>query len=127
LAIFLENALEGKFWQNQIWFGYYFGWIMPKLVPALSHYLHLCVCLWETEGGGYFSHSIYVPVLFFRQCIVISVINSGTSLYAGFAIFTILGFMAKQQGVPIEDVASSGRWRFYVIPCYVNFSGTDHL
>ncbi|XP_064632567.1 sodium- and chloride-dependent taurine transporter-like [Lineus longissimus] len=44
----------------------------------------------------------------YSQCVLIAVINSGTSLFAGFAIFTILGFMAKQQGVPIEDVASSG-------------------
>ena len=36
-------------------------------------------------------------------------INCGTSLYAGFAIFSVLGFMAEQKGLPVEEVAASGR------------------
>ncbi|XP_074640098.1 sodium- and chloride-dependent creatine transporter 1-like [Tubulanus polymorphus] len=44
----------------------------------------------------------------YRQCAMIAVINSGTSLYSGFAIFTILGFMAKNAGIPISEVAEKG-------------------
>lgn len=29
---------------------------------------------------------------------------------AGFAVFSVLGFMAHEQGVPIAEVAESGRW-----------------
>lgn len=35
-------------------------------------------------------------------------LNSGTSFLAGFAIFSVLGFMAFEQNVPIEAVAESG-------------------
>ncbi|KAJ8342754.1 hypothetical protein SKAU_G00326820 [Synaphobranchus kaupii] len=35
-------------------------------------------------------------------------LNSGTSFAAGFAVFSVLGFMAHKQGVPIEKVAESG-------------------
>ena len=34
--------------------------------------------------------------------------NSGTSFVGGFAIFSILGFMAEKQGIPVKDVAESG-------------------
>lgn len=48
-----------------------------------------------------------------RDCIMLCCLNSGTSFVAGFAIFSVLGFMAYEQGVPIAEVAESGmcqRW-----------------
>ncbi|KAG9472196.1 sodium- and chloride-dependent GABA transporter 2-like [Eleutherodactylus coqui] len=44
----------------------------------------------------------------YRDCIALCFLNSGTSFVAGFAIFSILGFMAEEQGVPISEVAESG-------------------
>lgn len=46
-----------------------------------------------------------------RDCVALCFLNSGTSFVAGFAIFSILGFMAQEQGVPIAEVAESGEWR----------------
>ncbi|CAO2606195.1 Sodium- and chloride-dependent GABA transporter 3 [Lemmus lemmus] len=44
----------------------------------------------------------------YRDCIMLCCLNSGTSFVAGFAIFSVLGFMAYEQGVPIAEVAESG-------------------
>uniref|UniRef100_A0A8C3H358 Transporter n=1 Tax=Corvus moneduloides TaxID=1196302 RepID=A0A8C3H358_CORMO len=44
----------------------------------------------------------------YRDCVALCFLNSGTSFVAGFAIFSILGFMAQEQGVPIAEVAESG-------------------
>ncbi|XP_067163455.1 sodium- and chloride-dependent GABA transporter 2 isoform X4 [Apteryx mantelli] len=44
----------------------------------------------------------------YRDCVALCFLNSGTSFVAGFAIFSILGFMAGEQGVPIAEVAESG-------------------
>ncbi|KAG9353040.1 hypothetical protein JZ751_017616, partial [Albula glossodonta] len=43
-----------------------------------------------------------------RDCLMLCCLNSGTSFIAGFAIFSVLGFMAYEQNVPIEAVAESG-------------------
>ncbi|XP_061073678.1 sodium- and chloride-dependent GABA transporter 2-like [Conger conger] len=44
----------------------------------------------------------------YKDSISLCLLNSGTSLVAGFAVFSVLGFMAHEQGVPIEEVAESG-------------------
>lgn len=47
-------------------------------------------------------------VLYCRDCLYLCFLNSGTSFIAGFAIFSILGFMSYEQNVPIAEVAESG-------------------
>uniref|UniRef100_A0AAZ3S301 Sodium- and chloride-dependent GABA transporter 2 n=1 Tax=Oncorhynchus tshawytscha TaxID=74940 RepID=A0AAZ3S301_ONCTS len=44
----------------------------------------------------------------YRDCLSLCFLNSGTSFVAGFAIFSILGFMSYEQNVPISEVAESG-------------------
>ncbi|XP_072181873.1 sodium- and chloride-dependent GABA transporter 2-like [Diadema setosum] len=40
--------------------------------------------------------------------LVVGFVNAGTSLFAGFVIFAILGFMAHEQGVEVKDVVDEG-------------------
>ncbi|XP_066522956.1 sodium- and chloride-dependent GABA transporter 2 [Hoplias malabaricus] len=44
----------------------------------------------------------------YKDCLALCFLNSGTSFVAGFAIFSILGFMSYEQNVPISEVAESG-------------------
>ncbi|XP_055048541.2 sodium- and chloride-dependent GABA transporter 2 isoform X1 [Misgurnus anguillicaudatus] len=44
----------------------------------------------------------------YRDSLALCCLNSGTSFVAGFAIFSILGFMSYEQNVPISEVAESG-------------------
>ena len=43
-----------------------------------------------------------------RDSFLLCLLNSATSFLAGFAIFSVLGFMAEEQGVDIATVAQSG-------------------
>lgn len=45
-----------------------------------------------------------------RDAYILAVINSCTSFFAGFVVFSVLGFMASEQGVDISKVAESGEW-----------------
>jgi len=41
---------------------------------------------------------------------VVPLINCLTSVYAGFVIFSVLGYMAAQAGVEVKDVVDSGMY-----------------
>ncbi|XP_058842460.1 sodium- and chloride-dependent GABA transporter 2-like [Acipenser ruthenus] len=59
-------------------------------------------CLTALGSYNKYSNNCY------RDCLCLCFLNSGTSFIAGFAIFSILGFMAYEQQVPISEVAESG-------------------
>ncbi|XP_039598519.1 sodium- and chloride-dependent GABA transporter 2-like [Polypterus senegalus] len=51
----------------------------------------------------------------YKDCIYLCLMNSGTSFLAGFVVFSTLGFMAYEQGVPIKDVAESGPGLIFIV------------
>ncbi|KAF7659908.1 hypothetical protein LDENG_00291240 [Lucifuga dentata] len=44
----------------------------------------------------------------YQDAFLLAIINSGTSFFAGFVVFSVLGFMAAEQDVDISKVAESG-------------------
>ncbi|XP_014672837.1 PREDICTED: sodium- and chloride-dependent glycine transporter 1-like isoform X2 [Priapulus caudatus] len=44
----------------------------------------------------------------YRDALIVPLINCGTSVYAGFVVFAILGYMSYDTGMPIATVASQG-------------------
>ncbi|XP_041350138.1 sodium- and chloride-dependent GABA transporter 1-like isoform X2 [Gigantopelta aegis] len=44
----------------------------------------------------------------YKDAVLISCLNSSTSVFAGFVIFSVVGFMAKEQQKPVSKVVASG-------------------
>eukprot|EP00066_Takifugu_rubripes_P022393 XP_011611659.1 PREDICTED: sodium- and chloride-dependent GABA transporter 2-like [Takifugu rubripes] len=44
----------------------------------------------------------------YRDCLALCFLNSATSIFAGFAVFSVLGFMAHGLDLPLSEVAVSG-------------------
>ncbi|KAG2461352.1 SC6A9 protein, partial [Polypterus senegalus] len=107
---------------------YYFFMSMTNLLPWTY-----CNNVWNTPdcsgvvGGGNYSNGSSAALManvseminhtakrtspseeYWKDSIIISVTNCATSVYAGFVIFSILGFMAHHLGVDVSQVADHG-------------------
>ena len=45
---------------------------------------------------------------------LVPLINCGTSIFAGFVIFSVLGFLANQKGSTVHDVVSQGKSLIFI-------------
>ncbi|XP_037086915.1 sodium- and chloride-dependent GABA transporter 1-like [Pollicipes pollicipes] len=50
-----------------------------------------------------------------RDAMMICSINSCTSIFAGFVIFSVIGYMATIQGKPVEEVAAAGPGLLFLV------------
>ena len=46
---------------------------------------------------------------FFRDTLIVGIVNAGTSIFAGFVIFSFLGYLSYELEESIEKVAQSGK------------------
>ena len=68
-----------------------------------------CQCFVNIRRSVLFISNLLI--YFNRDSLIISLVNCGTSVFAGFVIFATVGYMAHTQGRNIEEVASEGLYR----------------
>lgn len=50
----------------------------------------------------------------YKDALTVCCINSCTSFFAGFVIFSVIGFMAHTQNKPVSEVAVSGKFVIFI-------------
>ncbi|XP_024219145.1 sodium-dependent noradrenaline transporter [Halyomorpha halys] len=103
------------------------GLMLPGAMTGIKYYLQpelsklketqvwvdAAVQIFYSVGAGFGVHLSYASYNNFNNncfsdCIITSAVNSFTSFFSGFVIFTYLGFMSHKQGIPISSVATEG-------------------
>ena len=100
----LEGAMDGV---------YYYITPVPEKLADIKVWNEAAVQIFYSLGpatGGLVTLASYnkFDSNCHRDALLVSFINCGTSVFAGFAIFSILGFMAHQTGQDVADVVTSG-------------------
>lgn len=50
-----------------------------------------------------------VPLLADRDTFIVTIGNCATSVFAGFVVFSFLGYMSNELDIPVAEVAKTGR------------------
>ncbi|CAB1331532.1 unnamed protein product [Coregonus sp. 'balchen'] len=89
-----DDVISDEKWGDRVW--------MDAGTQIFFSYAICLGCLTALGSYNKYNNNCY------RDCLSLCFLNSGTSFVAGFAIFSILGFMSYEQNVPISEVAESG-------------------
>ncbi|KAL0963035.1 hypothetical protein UPYG_G00348760 [Umbra pygmaea] len=109
------------------------GVTLPGAGEGLKYYLWpqmdklLEPAVWRDAGTQvFFSYAVCQGVLTslgsynkynnncYKDCVALCILNSGTSIFAGFAVFSVLGFMAHSLNVHIDTVVEGGPGLIFV-------------
>nr|XP_027203129.1 sodium-dependent dopamine transporter-like [Dermatophagoides pteronyssinus] len=103
-GLFLPGSISGIL--------YYINPQMHKLLEPMV-WVDAAVQVFYSIGVGFGVHLTYASFNkynnnCYRDCLITASVNSLTSFYSGFVIFTYLGYMATSMNKEIENVASEG-------------------
>ncbi|XP_064641154.1 sodium-dependent noradrenaline transporter-like [Lineus longissimus] len=101
--------------------GIYF-FITPDLsrLKDTEVWIDAAVQIFYSVGAGFGVHIAYASYNKFsnncyRDCMLTACVNSVTSIFSGFVIFSYLGYMSQKQSVPIQQVAKEGPGLVFIV------------
>ncbi|KAJ8302631.1 hypothetical protein KUTeg_019027, partial [Tegillarca granosa] len=83
-------------------------------------WIDAAVQIFFSIGAGFGTHIAYASYNNFnnncyRDCLITAGVNSFTSIYSGFVVFTYLGYMAQMQQKHINEVAQDGPGLVFIV------------
>jgi len=67
--------------------------------------------LGKTNVPYKYNITVHPSLYNFRNVLIITLVDAFTCLFAGFAIFSILGYLAHNQGADVTDVIQEGEFQ----------------
>ncbi|ESO11695.1 hypothetical protein HELRODRAFT_166710 [Helobdella robusta] len=110
-GLFLPGSLDGIFY-----------YLIPNLskIGEWQVWIDAAVQIFFSVGAGFGVHIALASYNkthhnCYRDCLITACVNSATSLFAGFVIFSYLGYMATRYGREISTVATEGPGLVFVV------------
>ncbi|KAF5405469.1 Sodium-dependent dopamine transporter [Paragonimus heterotremus] len=110
LSGLLLNGVTLKGSNQGIWY-----FIRPRFdrLLELKVWSNAAIQIFFSTGAGFGAHIAYAtynPKQYncYRDCIITSIVNALTSIFAGFTVFSYLGYLAHLLKTPVETVTGEG-------------------
>ncbi|VDP77761.1 unnamed protein product [Echinostoma caproni] len=110
LSVLLFNGITLQGSKQGIWY-----FIRPRFekLTEMKVWANAAIQIFFSTGAGFGAHIAYAtynPTQYncYRDCIVTSIVNALTSIFAGITVFAYLGYLAHLMHTPVESVTGEG-------------------
>ena len=92
------------------------GGVEPdRMVAPLANFIYCMISVIQPVNVRPNHLSFTSFLVYFRDSVVVTLLCCGTSVFAGLAVFSVVGFMAHELNLPIKEVIRPGKTKMWLL------------